>query len=600
MSGTWAMRGVCSGGGRVAGLTVYDYPQYRRSRNHRPTLLHCLPYRPTHLKLNHFGSRFIPHSTAPIRCLLPLQADRLLLIGNDEGCPCWICFPKTGQTGGVDLKGPEDARVYHVWQGESVFQMSILELDNANGVVLMLVAPESETAVGKETEAHRTVRMYNLASLISLAKWAVANKGGHPLHLGSFSAAQTTPKKHRPTSSIARGLKSLIPPNNQAELGPGQSYQALLTPTPSIASRTPPKRDNSDDSTWELVDDLPLRWARDFVPLAAAGSRLLNLSILSFALWRREEGNFGQFLAVATKNCILLYETPPNERAFRFVKEFYTPLQPKTISFQQTVHDVARSPTDRRPRALCFWPANNQGAQLTIFVVFEKKAGWIRLADSAVGEMELVDESAHLSPNGGYSHSRAASTGTTGRRRPSGADAHAHHHGWIPPVRAEIPSKNVYLLTRGTTTHIMPCPLPAQAAAVHPLGSVTWREAPTHVSPRAGPACLQLVALGEGSVEVQEVPLSTLSGSSGSGKGKGKGRAVEPVILRAEEDAGGETGFLCVGGHWDDPHHNGSLQLQRAYSTASDMSGSSFQSMEIVKLKSEQGVYGWFSKGMAD
>ncbi|KAJ7055076.1 hypothetical protein C8F01DRAFT_1160971 [Mycena amicta] len=583
--------------------------------------------RPTHLKLNHFGSRFLPHSTAPIRCLLPLQAERLLLIGNDEGLSVLDLFPQDWtETGGIDLKGPEDARVYHVWQGESVFQMSILELDNANGVVLMLVAPETETPVGKETEAHRTVRMYNLASLISLAKWAVANKGGHPLHLGSFSAAQTTPKKHRPTSSIARGLKSLIPPNNQAELGPGQSYQALLTPTPSIASRTPPKRDNSDDSTWELVDDLPLRWARDFVPLAAAGSRLLNLSILSFALWRREEGNFGQFLAVATKNCILLYETPPNERAFRFVKEFYTPLQPKTISFfQQTVHDVARSPTDVHGRhrrtgshtnttaihasggraASVSGPrTTNYGAQLTIFVVFEKKAGWIRLADSAVGEMELVDESAHLSPNGGYSHSRAASTGTTGRRRPSGADAHAHHHGWIPPVRAEIPSRNVYLLTRGTTTHIMPCPLPAQAAAVHPLGSVTWREAPTHVSPRVGPACLQLVALGEGSVEVQEVPLSTLSGSSGSGKGKGKGRAVDPVILRAEEDAGGETGFLCIGGHWDDPHHNGSLQLQRAYSTTSDMSGSSFQSMDteeiVEKLKREQGVYGWCRKGMAD
>lgn len=70
------------------------------------------------------------------------------------------------------------------------------------------------------------------------------------------------------------------------------------------------------------MDDLPLRWATDFVPLASAGSRLLNASILSYALWRDDNrtGKGGQLLAVATKSNILLYETPRGERAFRFVK----------------------------------------------------------------------------------------------------------------------------------------------------------------------------------------------------------------------------------------------------------------------------------------
>lgn len=90
--------------------------------------------------------------------------------------------------------------------------------------------------------------------------------------------------------------------------------------------------------------------------------------------------------------------------------------------FQQSVHDVARSLGDIHPyqrdrghrrsgsntnaanspnnsnsnngRSMSLRPpTTNYGTQLSIFVVFEKekKAGWIRLADSAVGEMEMFD-----------------------------------------------------------------------------------------------------------------------------------------------------------------------------------------------------------------
>lgn len=76
------------------------------------------------------------------------------------------------------------------------------------------------------------------------------------------------------------------------------------------------------DSTWDMVDDLPLRWATDFVPLATAGSRLINTSVLSYAVHRDEHSRSrgGVYLAIAVKCNILLYETPKGERAFRFIK----------------------------------------------------------------------------------------------------------------------------------------------------------------------------------------------------------------------------------------------------------------------------------------
>jgi hypothetical protein len=108
-----------------------------------------------------------------------LQADRLLLIGHDEGLSVLDMYPQDwNDSGGIDLKGPEDAAVRPIWEGESVFQM--LELDHTSGVVLMLVGPEPDSPLAKDPEYQRTVRMYTLASLVSLAKWAVANKVPFP------------------------------------------------------------------------------------------------------------------------------------------------------------------------------------------------------------------------------------------------------------------------------------------------------------------------------------------------------------------------------------------------------------------------------------
>jgi hypothetical protein len=90
-----------------------------------------------------------------------------------------------------------------------------------------------------------------------------------------------------------------------------------------------PKHQNSADSGWDIVDEQGLRLAMDYVPLASPGSRLVGLSVRSYALWRDETTNTrgDAALAVATKSNIWLYETRRGERAFRFVKVSTTSLR---------------------------------------------------------------------------------------------------------------------------------------------------------------------------------------------------------------------------------------------------------------------------------
>jgi hypothetical protein len=100
------------------------------------------------------------------------------------------------------------------------------------------------------------------------------------------------------------------------------------------------------------------------------------------------------------------------------------------------------------------------------------------------------------------------------------------------------------------------------------------------------------VALGDGGVEVQELSLSFLN------RGKGKGRAEAPVRSSLDISAG----FLCTGGHWHQPNY--SPQMTRSHSVASDVSGTSFGSLDsdelVSKLKLEQGIYGWCQKDIRD
>lgn len=185
---------------------------------------------------------------------------------------------------------------------------------------------------------------------------------------------------------------------------------------------------------------------------------------------------------------------------------------------------------------------------------------------------------------------------------------------WILPTRIELPAvqssrqatlpRMVYFLTRGKQTQVLSSPLPANIASSVPLHSVKWETQPTSITPKIclspgdnNPPFLQLVALGEDGIEVQELSLSFLN----RGKDKGKGRAEEPI--RASADINGNTGFLCTGGHWHRPGYPNTLS--RSMSVATDISAtSSFDSLEteeiVSKMQQEQGIYGWSHVGMGD
>jgi hypothetical protein len=216
------------------------------------------------------------------------------------------------------------------------------------GVVLLLVGTDLEN--GKEQEFSRNLRMYNLASLISLAKWAISPKVCcidpsklsdvqrtmqcvKPLNMHrppDWHPNRSTTKRHkqhRPPVSLAKSLRSLMTDSSQDLEPPPSSYQAMLQALPSSSTRATEskprllQRSSTLDSSWDIVEDLPLRWATDYVPLAAPGSRLMNSPVSTYALWRNDDQAHGSaLLAVAVKSAVLLYESPKGERAFRFVK----------------------------------------------------------------------------------------------------------------------------------------------------------------------------------------------------------------------------------------------------------------------------------------
>jgi hypothetical protein len=249
------------------------------------------------------------------------------------------------------------------------------------------------------------------------------------------------------------------------------------------------------------------------------------------------------------------------------------------------------------------------GTHLSLFVVFDKKAGWIRLADSAVGELELYD--------GGNGHLLRHGDSIKSRSRISVEGIHSQHHHhvvakWIPPIHCELPlpdepgvTSKVYLLTWGRQTHIVPAPFRCSSP---PLYALLWHSAPISISARIcqpnlddqnTSPFLQVIAFGgENGLEVQEISLSFL------GKGKRKANLEEPV-RRAERDfGGGDIGFLCSGGHWDASDHKFRLPpqvLARSYSTSSGMSFDSVESTDLIEqLKREEGIYGWYRKDAED
>jgi hypothetical protein len=143
-------------------------------------------------------------------------------------------------------------------------------------------------------------------------------------------------KSHIHHVSISKGLKSLtlesstpVAPFDPRSLTGDLSTFSSQTTLVEDDSHSKPivNRSDSDGSTasWDLVDDLPLRWASDYVLLSNSGSRLAHTNVLFYETWSDESsrGHKGTLLAIATKSAILLYETPKGERSFRFVKVTY-------------------------------------------------------------------------------------------------------------------------------------------------------------------------------------------------------------------------------------------------------------------------------------
>ncbi|THH30330.1 hypothetical protein EUX98_g3860 [Antrodiella citrinella] len=280
-------------------------------------------------------------------------------------------------------------------------------------------------------------------------------------------------------------------------------------------------------------------------------------------------------------------------------------------------HRNISTPVNRAPKRMSMGGANPTSSQyppqLSIFVVFEKKAGLIRIADAAVGEVDLYDEAAGT-------NALLNPAGSLNRRPRTSWDGMSFHKepkaSWIPPVLMVIKgqangglSHSMYLVTRGKHTHLLPSPLPANLPSIPPYRTFTWTSPPSNISTRicrqtpplseegSSESFLQVIAFGEEGVEVQEVPLSNLTVNMG----KGKSKVEEPV--RAVADLGGDAGFLCTGGFWhdDDPARPG---LMRSDSTASYDSDSVLEDISSsrtpTRLKEVEGVYGWVRKGAED
>jgi len=256
-----------------------------------------------------------------------------------------------------------------------------------------------------------------------------------------------------------------------------------------------------------------------------------------------------------------------------------------------------------------------------MFVIFDKKAGLIRIADSAVTEVEMYDTSGY-----GFLGSRdsmaVAGVPTTRRSRAS-IDFAALREGkgiWVLPSLVELPPvqtpsggltppRNVYILTRGKQSHIVLAPLPATIQATAPLYLITWNSHPSSVTPRVclprlhkspkstkTPPFLQLIGMGEDGLEVHEIPLIALSNR------KGKEREGVPVEVTHIQSFVGETGFLASGGCW---HQLGSgltaPQLERTDSATSTSSYGSAETEEMVlEMRAAAGVYCSLRKDLED
>jgi hypothetical protein len=248
-------------------------------------------------------------------------------------------------------------------------------------------------------------------------------------------------------------------------------------------------------------------------------------------------------------------------------QEFYTPLLPRGISFvyQSLQDNLSRSLSDGtgalRPSSQHATAGRSRGSrhsmrqrptstlstttvlnpQLSLFVVFEKKVGLIRIVNSAVDEVALFEEPTAHSPRDSTSSMSFASTTSSslstsglaslsGRRSRTSLDGFGlmkdNRGAWTLPAKLDLPavatttasastdawdtsttiaaatsagfpegsptaeqsqfngSGGIYIVTRGKQSFALPCPLPADLQSTAPLLALSWRSHPTFVAPR--------------------------------------------------------------------------------------------------------------------
>jgi hypothetical protein len=164
---------------------------------------------------------------------------------------------------------------------------------------------------------------------------------------------------------------------------------------------------------------------------------------------------------------------------------------------------------------------------LSLFVVFEKKVGLIRIVNSAVGEIAFFEEPVASPSRDSLAYSPSFTTSSSlspgglaslsGRRSRTSVDGFglakdANRGAWTLPAKLDFPAsvsspstasfgssaattlvdaldaetqpQSIYLVTRGKQTFTLRCPLPANMHATVPLLTFHWRAPPTYVVPR--------------------------------------------------------------------------------------------------------------------
>ncbi len=236
---------------------------------------------PTHLTYRKFGSRFLPHSIAPIRCLVSTMDGDLLLSGTADGL---LAMQAT-------VDGVEDSSTARMLiSGEAFLHMQIVSLrenlvpgKTPHGTLLALVQPY-DTDPGKrwssEAETARSLhpaelRLYQLGSLVSLARCAFA--------MDNFQSLSTTAGAGTLIrDGLRRGSVTLERRNSRPQAGMS-SMRSLLSRQCSTSSQTSSgstlfsMMDPRANKTLEGFSGMAWKWALDYQALAGGPECSLGL-----------------------------------------------------------------------------------------------------------------------------------------------------------------------------------------------------------------------------------------------------------------------------------------------------------------------------------